>query len=292
MSVRVDNAVILAAGTSSRFAPLSYERPKALIEVRGEVLIERQIRQLRERGIQEIILVTGYKAEQFAYLEEKFGVELVENPEYLTRNNNSSIYAVRDRLRNTYLCSSDNYFARNPFEAEVDGAYYAGVYADGPTNEWCIQSDAEGTITDVHIGGDHSWYMLGHTFWDEAFSRRFVAILEACYHEEQTAGLLWESIYLQHLDELKMKLRKYPNDMIFEFDTLDELRVFDPSYVSDTRSQILARTAAALHCLECDITSIKAYKDANAAAAGFTFQAAGNSYQYSYTDQQVRRLTP
>ena len=40
--MKVDNAIIMAAGTSSRFAPLSFERPKALIEVRGEILIERQ----------------------------------------------------------------------------------------------------------------------------------------------------------------------------------------------------------------------------------------------------------
>ena len=36
---KVDNAVIMAAGTSARFAPLSYENPKALIEIRGESLI-------------------------------------------------------------------------------------------------------------------------------------------------------------------------------------------------------------------------------------------------------------
>ena len=48
MSYHVDNAVIMAAGTSSRFAPLSYEKPKALIEVKGEILIERQLRQLQE----------------------------------------------------------------------------------------------------------------------------------------------------------------------------------------------------------------------------------------------------
>ena len=56
MGYKVDNAVIMAAGTASRFAPLSYERPKALIEVKGEVLIERQIRQLQEAGISEIII--------------------------------------------------------------------------------------------------------------------------------------------------------------------------------------------------------------------------------------------
>ena len=65
MKVKVDNAVIMAAGTSSRFAPLSYERHKAMTVVRGEVLIERQIEQLQAAGIPEIYLITGYKAEQF-----------------------------------------------------------------------------------------------------------------------------------------------------------------------------------------------------------------------------------
>ena len=46
----VDNAIILAAGTSSRFAPLSREHHKAMTVVRGEILIERQIRQLKDAG--------------------------------------------------------------------------------------------------------------------------------------------------------------------------------------------------------------------------------------------------
>ena len=67
MGYQVDNAVIMAAGVSSRFAPLSYETPKALINVNGEVLLERQIRQLKDAGIEEIILVVGYMKEQFYY---------------------------------------------------------------------------------------------------------------------------------------------------------------------------------------------------------------------------------
>ena len=54
MSYAVDNAVILAAGTSSRFAPLSWERPKALIPVKGEILIERQIRQPFKQVFREL----------------------------------------------------------------------------------------------------------------------------------------------------------------------------------------------------------------------------------------------
>ena len=72
----------MAAGTSSRFAPLSYEKPKGLLRVKGEVLIERQIRQLQEAGIYDITIVVGYKSEQFHYLEDKYGVTLVYNEDY------------------------------------------------------------------------------------------------------------------------------------------------------------------------------------------------------------------
>ena len=68
---RVDNAIIMAAGMSTRFAPISYEKPKGLLNVRGEVLIERQIRQLHEAGITDIAVVVGYKKELFFYLEQK-----------------------------------------------------------------------------------------------------------------------------------------------------------------------------------------------------------------------------
>ena len=76
---KVENAVIMAAGTSSRFAPLSYEKPKGLVEVKGEILIERQIRQLWEAGIDDIFVVTGYRAEAFQYLKDRFGVHLRNN---------------------------------------------------------------------------------------------------------------------------------------------------------------------------------------------------------------------
>lgn len=285
----VDNAIILAAGTSSRFAPLSYEKPKALISVKGEILLERQIRQLQDAGVPEIYIVVGYKAEAFAYLEQKFGVHLVNNPDYLKRNNNSSIYAVKDLLKNTYICSADNYFAENPFEREVSDCYYSAVYADGPTKEWCIKYSEDGTIYDVQIGGANAWYMLGHTFWDETFSRRFVEILELEYDFPKTADLLWESIYMTHLDELKMRIRKYANNVVFEFDTLDELREFDATYVDDTRSKILKAVVRRLNCRERDLADFASYKDDTNEAAGFTFLYGTTRYAYSYKEMKLRR---
>lgn len=283
--MRVDNAIIMAAGTASRFAPLSYEKPKALIEVRGEILIERQIRQLKKAGIDEIIIVTGYKAEQFAYLKEKFGVKLIYNEAYLTRNNNASLYVVRDYLKNSYICSSDNYFLQNPFEKEVDEAYYSCVYVQGETNEWCVE-EKSGWIKNVVVGGKDSWIMLGHVFWSETFSQKFLSILKKEYDKPETANKLWEAIYIDHIKELPLKTRKYDENFIFEFDTLDELREFDSKYWNDTGSAILKKCAKELGKEEKDLTEIKAFKDKNNAAAGFSFHA-GKKYRYYYNTQKM-----
>ena len=287
--MKVDNAIIMAAGTASRFAPLSYEKPKALIEVRGEVLIERQIRQLRDAGIEEVVVVTGYKAEQFEYLKDKYGVVLINNPYYLTRNNNSSIYAAREYIKNSYICSSDNYFITNPFESDVDESYYSAVYIEGETGEWCISED-DGWIKDVKVGGQDSWVMLGHVFWSESFSRSFLHILEEEYDNPETADKLWETIYIEHIKGLPMKIRKYPSDFIFEFDTLDELRCFDDSYINNTRSEILKRVAVELGVEEKDIRSVKSFKDKNNAAAGFTFETGEGKYRYYYETQNMEEI--
>lgn len=290
MSYIVDNAIIMAAGTSSRFAPLSYEKPKALIEVKGEILIERQIKQLLEAGIPQIIVVVGYKKEQFFYLEKKYEIQIVENEEYLTRNNNASIYVVRNYLKNTYICSADNYFVKNPFEREVEDCYYAAVYAVGHTEEWCMQVDEHGYINDVQIGGNNAWYMLGHTFWNQEFSMKFVQILEREYNLPETRNLLWEGIYCKHLKELKMKMRKYSANDIFEFDTLDELRAFDSSYLDATHSEILHDLSIRLNGKESEIIEVEALKGNGNEAMGFTFVFRGNKYEFIYNKERLRKL--
>ena len=286
--MKVDNAIILAAGTASRFAPLSYEIPKGLIEVKGEVLIERQIKQLKEAGIPEIIIVTGYKSQSFAYLKDKYNVILVHNPDYLTRNNHSSIYAVRDYLKNSYICSSDNYFIKNPFTAEVEESYYSAIYAQGKTSEWCI-TEENNWIKAVHICGANSWIMLGHVFWSEAFSKKFLSILQQEYTKRETKDKLWENIYIEHIHELPMQIRKYPADFIFEFDTLDELRKFDTSYVNNTRSDILKHIAHDLGTTEGQIHNIKAIKNENNAAIGFAFECS-KKYKYVYETQKLEEV--
>ncbi len=250
---RVDNAIIMAAGLSSRFAPISYEKPKGVLNVRGEILVERQIRQLKEAGIDDITIVVGYKKEYFFYLEEMFGVKIVVNPLYSQRNNNSSLMAVIDKLANTYVCSSDDYFTENPFTPYVYAAYYASVFVEGETDEWCITTGSQNRIVDVQVGGSDAWIMLGHVYFDKAFSQKFKEILKAEYELPQTYDKLWEVLYIEHIDELAMVRKEYETGVINEFDSLDELKAFDPHFMDNIDTKIFKNIATTLNC---DISEI------------------------------------
>ena len=253
---KVDNAVIMAAGLSSRFAPISYEKPKGLIHVRDEVMIERLIRQLHEAGVNEIILVVGYKKELFFYLEEKYGVQIVINNEYASRNNNSTLYAVRELLGNTYICPSDDYYVVSPFKPYMWKACYFSEYSEGPTKEWCLQIDKKDRITGCTIGGSDAWYMVDTAYFDRAFSARFTEILEAEYNEERTREKLWEEIFIDHIDELDMEVCRLESGSVFEFDSLDEMKDFDPLFLENIDVDIFDNICTVLGCTKDEICNV------------------------------------
>lgn len=255
------NAIIMAAGTSSRFVPLSAERPKGLVEVKGEILIERQIRQLKEAGIDDITLVVGYKAEMFAYLHVKYGVEIVLNEDFERYNNTSSVIRVIEKLDNTFVCSSDNYFPQNVFMKESADSYYSALYAEGETGEYCLTIDSEDNITKVDVGGRDAWYMVGHVFFNHDFSEIFREIMRKEYDREETRQGYWEDVYIRYIDQLpKMKVNRYAEGEIQEFDSLDELRLFDESYRNDTRSSVIKQIARDLNVRENEIHAFRNIK--------------------------------
>ena len=291
---RVENAIIMAAGMSTRFAPLSYETPKGLLVVKGERLIEREIKQLREAGIQKITVVVGYMKEKMFYLADKFGVEIVVNEDYYRYNNCSSLMLVREQLGNTYICSSDNYFVENPFEEYVYHGYYSTVFAEGETDEYCVTETKDGIIKEVTVGGEDEWYMLGHVYFDRAFSEQFVSILENEFKHEAYKLQLWEDYYARHVDTLLLEAKHYSGEVIKEFDSLDELRAFDEHYLMHTNSKILLNICNTLNVTPAEITNIKPLKD-GLTNTSFCFDCKGKAYVYRHpgkgTQEYINRLS-
>ena len=285
------NAIIMAAGTSSRFVPLSAECPKGLLEVKGEVLVERQMRQLKEAGITDITLVVGYKAEMFAYLRDKYAVDIIYNEDFARYNNTSSLIRVIEKLDNTFICSSDNYFPENVFTRESVDSYYSALYAEGKTNEYCLITNAEDQITDVNVGGHDSWYMVGHVFFNHEFSEKFRKLMIKEYCNETTKQGYWEDLYIRYIDQLpKMKINHYQEGDIQEFDSLDELRMFDSSYVENTRSTVVKSICRTLNLQESDVYGFKNIKHVGD-YLHFQFKVGDSTYEYNdKTEVRIEKI--
>ncbi len=276
---RVDGAVILAAGFGSRFVPLTFEVPKGLVEVYGERMIERQIRQLREAGITDITVAVGYLKEKFEYLIDKYGVKLLYNPEYRSKNTLSTLYHARNLFpgRNMYLLVSDNWLRANMFHRYECGAWYSAVYMEGDTSEWQLSLTKKGRITAVASGGRDTWVMYGPAFFDRTFSERFIPLLEEDYEAPGTEKDYWEHVLLRHMDELEMYENYQPADQVYEFENLEELRSFDPRYRNHSDNRALQLVSEVLRIPESAITNIRCLKS-GMTNQSFLFEAAGNHY--------------
>lgn len=259
---KVDGALIIAAGFGSRFVPLTFEMPKGLLEVFGERMIERQIRQLHEVGVKDITIAVGYLKEKFEYLIDKYDVKLLYNPEYSTKNTLTTIYRARNVLegRSMYVLSSDNWMRNNMFHAHECGSWYASAYMEGSTSEWVLTYNKKGRITDVQIGGQDAWVMYGPVFFSKEFSKQFLPLLETYYQTPGTEQFYWENVLIKHLDELEMYINRQPNDQIYEFENLEELRQFDPRYQNHSDNQALELVSEVLKVPESEIHDIRCLK--------------------------------
>lgn len=276
---KVDGAVITAAGFGSRFVPLTFETPKGLLEVFGERMIERQIKQLHEAGITDITIIVGYLKEKFEYLIDKYQVKLLYNPEYSTKNNLATIYHARElfRGRNMYLLVSDNWIRGNMYHKYECGAWYSSIYMEGDTSEWCLSSNKKGRITSVEIGGHDSWVMYGPAFLSRDFSDKLIPLIEKAYHQPGTEQWYWEQVVVDNIKDLDFYINCQPADQIYEFENLEELRLFDPKYQNHSDNAAMQLIAKVFDVKEEAIHNIRCLKS-GMTNQSFLFELNGEHY--------------
>lgn len=280
---KVDGALIIAAGFGSRFVPLTFEMPKGLLEVFGERMIERQIRQLHEAGVNDITIVVGYLKEKFEYLIDKYDVKLLYNPEYSCKNTLATIYHAREILRgrNMYVLASDNWMRHNMYHTYEGGAWYSSSYMKGDTSEWCLDFNKKGKILNVSVGGRDQWVMYGPAYFSKEFSADFLPVLEAYYELPGTEQFYWENVLLEmlsgeaakrlgHAERTKREaavkqpitiyINRRPEDEVYEFENLEELRQFDVKYQRHSDNEAMELVSAVFHVPESEITEIRCLK--------------------------------
>ena len=279
---KVNNAVILAAGASTRFIPLSLEQPKGLYEVRNEKLIERQICQLKQAGINDITLVLGYKKEMFYYLEDKYQVKFIINDSFNIKNNIESLRLAQSIISNTYICVSDDYFTENPFNQFEYRCFFSGSSTSEKTDEMYAITDSNNRITRLEKGLDGGRILLGHCFFDKQFSQKFFEIVNSVTNNGKYDKAFWEWLvkdYLNSFDNIYFK--EFSPNTIFEFDYFDDLRKFDTNYLGYSHSDIMRNIKLIFRCDEEDIINFRNVSK-GLTNKSFVFEINGIEYIYRH----------
>lgn len=89
-----NKALILAAGLGTRLAPITNDRPKSLVPVNGKPILFKQIENLKQNGIVDITIVSGYKADvlEKAVHDKYPEIKIIESVDYANTNNMYSAY--------------------------------------------------------------------------------------------------------------------------------------------------------------------------------------------------------
>lgn len=215
-------AIILAAGLGTRLRPMTDNTPKALIKVNDKPLVEYQIEYLKEKGIDEIIVVVGYLCEQFDYLKEKYGVKLVFNEKYAEYNNFYSLYLVKDYLADSYVIDADNYLFKNMFRSDINRSTYFSVYREDCENEWFLIYGDDYKVKDIIVDSKAGRILSGVSFWDKETAEKINKFIDFAYDSNEFMDLYWDNMVKDNISELDVYVEELEANSIYEIDSVKD----------------------------------------------------------------------
>jgi CTP:phosphocholine cytidylyltransferase-like protein/thiamine kinase-like enzyme len=279
------NAIILAAGFGLRMAPINMDAPKAMLKVNGEPLIERIIKQLHEVGIYEIYVVVGFKKEEFEYLIDKYDVELIQNPEYATKNNMYSLKLALDHLSNSYIIPCDIWCAKNPFRRYELYSWY--MVSDLIDDSSCVRVNRKLELVSVTdcVGGN-SMIGICYLLEDHAAIVRD-RVLQFC-DDNNYDNLFWEEALYSNDNKMIVKANVVHLTDVVEINTYEQLRELD-SASDNLKSDAIEVISKELHVLKDNIVDITVLKK-GMTNRSFLFKCDGKRYIMRIPGEGTDRL--
>ena len=267
---RPRTAVILAAGFGMRMVPINFETPKAFLEVRGEKLIERQIRQLRDAGIREIHIVVGFMKERFEYLMDQYGVDLIVNPEYAVKNNLHSLYLARNYLSNCYVVPSDVWCENNPFRQNEICSWY--MVSDRRDDTSGVRVNRRKELVPCRNAGNA---MVGIAYLTGEICSTLMKRLETYNENPKHDSDFWESALVEH-NQFCIPARVIPASTVAEINTYEQLRDFDEKS-EQLNSKAIDTITGVFSCEANDVKNITVLKK-GMTNRSFLFMVGDNRY--------------
>lgn len=229
---RVKRAIFLAAGFGSRMVPITFNTPKPLVRVNGTRMIDTLLDAVVAAGIPEIVIVRGYLGEQFDQLLYKYpNIKFVENPIYNEANNISSAMCVRYLFQNAYVLEADLVLSNpNLIRKYEYSSNFLGIPVE-VTDDWCLQTNSNGIITEECVGGRNCYQMVGISYWDAEAGAMLANDLHQVYTSPGGKERYWEQTALVYKKEhYSVSVRECDFADIVEIDSFNELKKIDPLY--------------------------------------------------------------
>jgi len=130
MENRKPKVILLVAGEGKRLRPYTLDRPKCMVEIDGISLIDRQLSVLKAEGLDNIVMVGGYKSEVL----KREGVKLKLNPRYYETNMVWTLFSVEEELDGDVIVSyGDIVYSREILQALLESTADIAVIID---KEW------------------------------------------------------------------------------------------------------------------------------------------------------------
>lgn len=249
------NAVILAAGYGLRMVPINMDCPKGLLTVDGEHLIDRLIKQLKEKGINDITVVVGFMKEKYEYLIDTFGVKLVYNKDYSTKNNLHSLNCVVNKISNTYIIPCDIWCVKNPFsDTEFYSWYMLNELIDSNSTVRVTRNQSIENIKKEQSGNK----MIGISYISENDSKQLKDNIKKLCKDIANDNVFWEKA-LFDMGNIEVNANIMLSSEVTEINSYEQLRELDCSS-KELENESLEVISKTLNCKNEDIKNIKTLK--------------------------------
>lgn len=247
------SAIILAAGLGMRMVPINMETPKGLIEIEGEALIERLIKQLREVGVSDITVVVGFMKERYEYLIDMYDVKLLMNPDYKEQSNFNSLFVAKERLNNSYIVPCDIFCRENPFDKVEAYSWY--MVSDKLTEGRGVRCRKSGLMSRRSQGENSK--MLGVCYVEGETAQKLKEDMKSI-HEANVETRSWEDALFKSKN-LKIYAKAVDEANYVGINTYEQLRELDEKS-ANLKNKTIEVAAKALNVTSEEIRDIEVLK--------------------------------
>ncbi len=235
-------AIILAAGQGTRLRPLTLDKPKCLVPYAGRPIIDHVVATMRECGIEDINLVTGYRADRLDYL----GLPTFHNERFASTNMVHSLFCAERLLDNDVVISyADIVYGPRVLESLLASTANLSVVVDRDWLElWKLRMsdpladaetmkiDGEGHITELgrkptsyeDIQGQYIGLIKLSAAAAPAIREHYAAMDRSADRDGKDFDNMYMTSFIQHvIDELMPAAAVFVSGGWIEIDSVEDL---------------------------------------------------------------------